>query len=99
RFFASSVLFVFAVSVQLLHSSFAHVPSNSIVCALSLHDALPISTCVGAVSEIMPLTTEAVMTDASAGIDDLGMTPLKSTTTVARSEEHTSELQSRENLV
>ncbi|WP_043638093.1 ATP/GTP-binding protein, partial [Nonomuraea candida] len=28
-------------------------------------------------------TTEAVMTDASAGIDDLGMTPLKSTTTVA----------------
>ncbi|GAA1730775.1 GTP-binding protein [Nonomuraea wenchangensis] len=41
------------------------------------------TTFVGAVSEIMPLTTEAVMTDASAGIDDLGMTPLKSTTTVA----------------
>ncbi|MDA0635391.1 ATP/GTP-binding protein [Nonomuraea sp. MCN248] len=41
------------------------------------------TTFVGAVSEIMPLTTEAVMTDASAGIDDLGMTPLKTTTTVA----------------
>jgi uncharacterized protein len=41
------------------------------------------TTFVGAVSEIMPLTTEAVMTDASAGIDDLGLTPLKTTTTVA----------------
>ncbi|WP_091106035.1 GTP-binding protein, partial [Nonomuraea pusilla] len=41
------------------------------------------TTFVGAVSEIMPLTTEAVMTDASAGIDDLNLTPLKSTTTVA----------------
>ena len=28
------------------------------------------TTFVGAVSEILPLTTEAVMTDASAGIDD-----------------------------
>ncbi|WP_093263929.1 GTP-binding protein [Thermostaphylospora chromogena] len=41
------------------------------------------TTFVGAVSEILPLTTEAVMTDASAGIDDLAMTPTKSTTTVA----------------
>lgn len=41
------------------------------------------TTFVGAVSEIMPLTTEAVMTDASADSDDLSMTPLKSTTTVA----------------
>jgi uncharacterized protein len=41
------------------------------------------TTFVGAVSEIVPLTTEAVMTDASAGIDDLGMTPNKTTTTVA----------------
>ncbi|WP_406673428.1 ATP/GTP-binding protein [Nonomuraea sp. N2-4H] len=41
------------------------------------------TTFVGAVSEIMPLTTEAVMTDASTGIDDLGHTPGKSTTTVA----------------
>ncbi|MDP9846043.1 GTP-binding protein [Streptosporangium lutulentum] len=41
------------------------------------------TTFVGAVSEIVPLTTEAVMTDASAGIDDLGLTPNKTTTTVA----------------
>ncbi|WP_219467302.1 GTP-binding protein [Nonomuraea rhizosphaerae] len=41
------------------------------------------TTFVGAVSEIVPLTTEAVMTDASAGIDDLAHTPGKTTTTVA----------------
>ncbi len=41
------------------------------------------TTFVGSVSEIMPLTTEAAMTEASAGIDDLDATPHKSTTTVA----------------
>jgi uncharacterized protein len=41
------------------------------------------TTFVGAVSEIVPLTTEAVMTDASAGIDDVGLVPHKTTTTVA----------------
>ncbi len=41
------------------------------------------TTFVGSVSEIVPLTTEAVMTDASAGIDDLASTPNKATTTVA----------------
>jgi uncharacterized protein len=41
------------------------------------------TTFVGSVSEIMPLTTEAVMTEASAGIDDLRATPHKATTTVA----------------
>jgi signal recognition particle receptor subunit beta len=41
------------------------------------------TTFVGSVSEIVPLTTEAVMTDASAGVDDLGLTPHKTTTTVA----------------
>ncbi|MEV0582406.1 ATP/GTP-binding protein [Nonomuraea sp. NPDC050310] len=41
------------------------------------------TTFVGAVSEILPLTTEAVMTDASAGVDDLSLTPTKTTTTVA----------------
>ncbi|PZG19142.1 GTP-binding protein [Nonomuraea aridisoli] len=41
------------------------------------------TTFVGAVSEITPLTTEAVMTDASVGVDDLAHTPGKSTTTVA----------------
>ena len=38
---------------------------------------------VGTVSEIVPLRTEAMVTDASDGIDNLGSTPDKSTTTVA----------------
>jgi signal recognition particle receptor subunit beta len=41
------------------------------------------TTFVGSVSEITPLTTEAVMTSASAGVDDLRHTPGKTTTTVA----------------
>ncbi|WP_336872931.1 GTP-binding protein [Rhodococcus qingshengii] len=41
------------------------------------------TTLVGAVSEIVPLRTEAMVTDASAGIDPLGATPNKETTTVA----------------
>ena len=41
------------------------------------------TTFVGSVSEIDPLTTEAVMTDASAGVDDLAAVPNKRTTTVA----------------
>ena len=41
------------------------------------------TTFVGSVSEIRPLTTEAVMTDASIGVDDLAATPDKTTTTVA----------------
>lgn len=41
------------------------------------------TTFVGSVSEIVPLTTEAVMTEASAGVDDLSSTPNKQTTTVA----------------
>ena len=41
------------------------------------------TTFVGAVSEINPLRTEAVMTSASAGIDDLTHTADKTTTTVA----------------
>jgi signal recognition particle receptor subunit beta len=41
------------------------------------------TTMVGAISEITPLTTEAVMTAASAGVDDTTGVPAKSTTTVA----------------
>ncbi|MFE2755409.1 ATP/GTP-binding protein [Actinosynnema sp. NPDC059335] len=41
------------------------------------------TTFVGSVSEIVPLTTEAVMTEASVGVDDLTATPNKMTTTVA----------------
>ena len=41
------------------------------------------TTFVGAVSEIMPLRTEALVTNASAGFDGLDATPDKRTTTVA----------------
>ncbi|WP_236580251.1 GTP-binding protein [Streptomyces sp. HM190] len=41
------------------------------------------TTLVGAVSEITPLRTEALMTEASAATDDLSATPEKITTTVA----------------
>ncbi len=41
------------------------------------------TTFVGAVSEIMPLRTEAMVTDASSAVDALEATPDKSTTTVA----------------
>ncbi|OBH17780.1 ATP-binding protein [Mycolicibacter terrae] len=41
------------------------------------------TTFVGTVSEIMPLRTEALVTDASAAVDTLEPTPDKRTTTVA----------------
>jgi signal recognition particle receptor subunit beta len=41
------------------------------------------TTLVGAVSEIDPLTTEATITEASRGVDDLRGTDAKTTTTVA----------------
>lgn len=41
------------------------------------------TTFVGSVSEVRPLRTEAVMTSASEGTDDLAATPEKTTTTVA----------------
>ncbi|MGH9217438.1 MAG: GTP-binding protein [Acidimicrobiales bacterium] len=41
------------------------------------------TTLVGAVSEIEPLRTEALMTEASVPVDDLSMLPDKTTTTVA----------------
>jgi uncharacterized protein len=41
------------------------------------------TTFVGAVSEIMPLRTEAILTEASVGVDELEGTPDKKTTTVA----------------
>ena len=41
------------------------------------------TTLVGAVSEIVPLRTEALVTNVSEATDDLSSTPHKSTTTVA----------------
>ena len=63
--------------------------------ANAVHDALSVkivvaggfgvgkTTFVGAVSEIEPLRTEALMTEASAPVDDMTMLPDKTTTTVA----------------
>ncbi len=41
------------------------------------------TTFVGTVSEIMPLRTEALVTNASEGVDGLDATPMKNTTTGA----------------
>ena len=41
------------------------------------------TTLVGSVSEITPLTTEAIMTSASEGVDDNNLVPDNATTTVA----------------
>ncbi|WP_260476357.1 ATP/GTP-binding protein [Streptomyces sp. WAC 06783] len=41
------------------------------------------TTFIGSISEIKPLSTEAEMTRASIGVDDLAATPHKHTTTVA----------------
>ncbi|HEY3870908.1 MAG TPA: ATP/GTP-binding protein [Actinocrinis sp.] len=41
------------------------------------------TTAVAAVSEIAPLTTEAAITEVAAGVDDVSLTPGKTTTTVA----------------
>ncbi|GAA1182928.1 ATP/GTP-binding protein [Streptomyces hebeiensis] len=47
------------------------------------HFAVGKTTFIGTMSEIPPLRTEEVMTQASAGVDDLKGTPGKTTTTVA----------------
>jgi signal recognition particle receptor subunit beta len=41
------------------------------------------TTLVGSVSEIVPLRTEALVTNEYEGVDDMSQTPAKSTTTVA----------------
>ncbi|MFF3277284.1 ATP/GTP-binding protein [Streptomyces chrestomyceticus] len=41
------------------------------------------TTFVGAISEVEPMLTEAVMTEGSVGVDDVAATPHKTTTTVA----------------
>jgi uncharacterized protein len=41
------------------------------------------TTLVGSVSEIVPLRTEALVTNESEGVDDLAAVPTKTTTTVA----------------
>src|SRR5207302_10851129 len=74
-----------AVLTFLYHFFFFNNPSTSLIYTLSLHDALPISALKWASS--------------SRSSSRLRSMPRRCDQLRARSEEHTSELQSRENLV
>src|SRR5690606_41076598 len=97
---------------ELVSSCFFSDPATTAISTLSLHDALPICTCMrlSASSEsTSPILRGASRTSACSSIASLarfaGENDLRRRALItlcrwlSRSEEHTSELQSRENLV
>nr|WP_051808248.1 ATP/GTP-binding protein [Actinoplanes subtropicus] len=60
-------------------------PSETVSCKVTILGGFGVgkTTSIGAISEITPLTTEAVMTNASYGMEDNRHVPAKVTTTVA----------------
>src|SRR5436309_4003610 len=79
---------------------FIHVPATTEIYTLSLHDALPI--CLGLANSFADSSFADVLSSIGSSLFgpgfNLGGTK-KGRSYAARSEEHTSELQSRENLV
>src|SRR5699024_11873547 len=72
---------------------FFNDPATTQIYTLSLHDALPISRTLAAVPETPPRPEQPSVPDADAGARSAR------TVGIIRSEEHTSELQSRFDLV
>src|SRR5258707_1459879 len=66
---------------------------------LSLHDALPILVCTSLLSTSLIATWSAIVTVIGAGVPVLPSVTAAGSVTVIRSEEHTSVLQSRQDLV
>src|SRR5207302_9326589 len=88
-------------ATPLLFTSFSpYTPTaTSILDTLSLHDALPISSTreIGGVEDVLDARADPVQHTAHGGNSGVGTA--RGVLHGIRSEEHTSELQSRENLV
>src|SRR5690606_41352664 len=99
---------IYMISASVLfYSFFFNGLGPTEISTLSLHDALPISKCVGRLAPSNRSDTPATETVVATGRGYISstdgvkrsVTPAASQRARSRSEEHTSELQSRENLV